>query len=192
MKRFSLLLVIVFSIGFVMSSSAQSGKEEKKEERKIEKAAKKAAKYRLDSTNNVGLKKLVETQAFVLEANTLYTKTGQSFILNSTTDFVGFDGKNSTIQLAFDQLIAWNGVGGVTLDGSIAKMEIVDDKKGLGFAINVTVRQKVGGVVTMIFRVSTDGNARVEMSGNFGERLTYQGRIVSLTETRVYKGTPRF
>ncbi|MCF6360589.1 MAG: DUF4251 domain-containing protein [Cyclobacteriaceae bacterium] len=132
---------------------------------------------------------MVATQAFVLEANTLYTRQGDSFVLNPTINFVGFDGKNSTIQLSFNQLVGWNGVGGVTLDGTIAKMEIVDNKKGLGFTINVTVRQNSGGSVTMIFRVSPNGNARVDMSGSYGERLTYQGNIVSLDETRVYKGS---
>ncbi len=185
MKRIILLLLIVFGSGLIIDSNAQSAREEKKKE----KAEKKAAKMKQDSINNDNLKIMVVSKAFVLEANTLYARTGQSFTLNSTTNFVGFDGKNSTIQLAFDQLVGWNGVGGVTLDGTIAKMEIVDNKKGLGFTINATVRQKVGGAVTLIFRVSADGNARVDMSGSFGERISYQGRIVPLAETRVYKGT---
>lgn len=188
MKRFIVLLVIVLGSSLIIESYAQT----KKEEKKKEKAAKKAAKIEADSISNANLKMMVASKAFVLEANTLYARSGQSFILNSTTSFVGFDGKNSTIQLAFDQLVGWNGVGGVTLDGTIAKFEIIDNKKGFGFTINVTVRQKVGGAVTMIFRVSSDGNARVDMSGTFGEKLTYQGRIVSLAETSVYKGTSLF
>lgn len=185
MKKYLSLLLLVFSFSIVIQSNAQSTKEDRKQA----KAEKKAAKMEKDSVANAHLKLLVLSQAFVLEASTLYARTGQSFVLNSSTNFVGFDGKNSTIQLAFDQLVGWNGVGGVTLDGTISKMEIVDNKNGLGFTINATVRQKVGGAVTMIFRVSADGNARVDMSGSFGEKLTYQGRIVSLAETSVYKGT---
>ena len=185
MKKIIVFLGLVFCLVCIIDSNAQTSKEERKEA----KAEKKVAKLKKDSIANSQLKALVMTQAFVLEANTLYARTGQSYILNSTTNFVGFDGKNSTIQLAFDQLVGWNGVGGVTLDGSITKMEILDNKKGLGFSVNVTVRQKAGGIVTMIFRVSTDGNARVDMSGTFGEKLTYQGSIVSLAETNVYKGT---
>lgn len=188
MKRFVLLLVILVSSGLVIESSAQSSKEE----RKIAKAAKKAAKFEKDSINSVNLKAVVASKAFVLEANTLYARTGQSYVLNSTTNFVGFDGKNSTIQLAFDQLIGWNGVGGITLDGTISKMEIADNKKGFGFTINISVKQKIGGMVTMFFNVSADGSARVDMSGSFGEKLTYQGRIVPLSESNVYKGTSLF
>jgi hypothetical protein len=47
-------------------------------------------------------------------------------------------------------------------------------------------------MTTMIFRVSSDGSARVDMSGAFGDKITFQGTIYSLEETKVYKGTPRF
>lgn len=188
MKRFVLLLVMLIGSGLLMEANAQSSKAE----RKAAKVAKKAEKFEKDSISSANLKAVVTSQAFVLEANTLFARTGQSFILNSTTNFVGFDGKNSTIQLAFDQLVGWNGVGGVTLDGTISKMEIADNKKGLGFTINISVKQKIGGMVTMFFNVSTDGSARVDMSGSFGEKLSYQGRIVPLSESSVYKGTSLF
>ncbi len=182
--KIAFILISMFLLSGI-SAQAQTAREKKK----MEKAAKKAAQMKQDSINNQRLKELVATKAFVLEAHTLYGRSGASFQLNSTTNFVGFDGKNSTIQLAFDQLIGWNGLGGITLEGTIGSMEIKDNKNGLGFSINATVRQKGGSVVTMIFRVSSDGNARVDMSGSFGERLSFQGIIVSLDETRVYKGT---
>ncbi len=188
MKKYSLLLIVLFCTVILSQSFGQTAKEERKQE----KAEKKAVKFTKDSISNQFYKTLVASQAFVLEANTLYDKSGKSFILNRSTNFVGFEGKNSTIQLAFDQLVGWNGVGGVTLDGTVSTMEVTDNKKGLGFTINVTVMQQVGGVVTMIFRVSADGNARVDMSGSFGERITYQGMIVSLAESTVYKGISRF
>lgn len=187
MKRlvFFMIIVSVFGTG---STYAQSFKEQK-EAKKQEKAEKKAVKKEEAKKNNERLLALVETKAFVLEANILYDKRGQSFQLNSTTNFVGFDGKNSTIQLAFNGLVGWNGIGGVTMDGEIVKMEVKENKKGLGFTINATVRQNRGGAVTMFFRVSSDGSARVDMSGSFGERLSFQGYIVSLEDTRIYKGT---
>ncbi len=188
MKKYSLLLIVLFSALILSQSFAQTAKEE----RKKEKAEKKAAKFKKDSISNQYYKSIAASQAFVLEANTLYAKNGKSFILNRSTNFVGFDGKNSTIQLAFDQLVGWNGIGGVTLDGIVSTMEIEDNKKGLGFTINVTVMQQVGGIITMIFNVSADGNTRVDMSGSYGERITYQGKIVPLAESTVYKGISRY
>lgn len=187
MKRIPILLVVVFSL-VVVECNAQSFKEQR-EAKKKEKAEKKAVKQEEARANTVKLLELVKTQSFVLEANTLYGKSGVSYPLSPNINFVGFDGKNSTIQLAFNGLVGWNGIGGVTIDGTIVKMEVKENNKGLGFTINATVRQKVGGVVTMIFRVSSDGSALVNMSGSFGERLSFQGYIVSLSNTSVYKGT---
>ncbi len=188
MKNISLVLVVIVSLALAFQSNAQSNSEKKK----MEKAARKAAKMEKDSIDNANLRALVETRAFVLEANTLYSRVGDSFVINPVTNFVGFDGKYSTIQLAFDQVVGWNGVGGVTLDGTITKMEIVDNKSGFGFTITANVRQNVGSTVTMLFRVSIDGSARVDISGSFSDRLIFQGRIVSLAETRVYKGTTTY
>jgi len=185
MKKYSLFIILFFSVVFMTESFGQSEREKKK----MEKEAKKAERHDQDSISNEHLKALVAKRTFVLEANTLYTRQGESFVLNPTINFVGFDGKNSTIQLSFNQLVGWNGVGGVTLNGTISKMEFTDNKNGFGFTIDAVVKQKAGGAVTLIFRISASGNARVDMSGSYGERLSFQGNIVSLEETRVYKGS---
>jgi hypothetical protein len=175
-----LLLLVV-----VNSGKAQSSKEDRQQAKRLKKEEQR--KIALENTEK--LIQLFENQEFVLEANTLYNRSGQSFQLSSTINFVGFDGKNSTIQLGFDHLIGWNGVGGVTIDGSIQNMEIKKNKKGAGFSATATVRPKSGGLITLNFRVGSDANARVDMTGAFGDRLSFQGQIVRLDETRVYKGT---
>ena len=124
MKAISLVLIMIILGG---SSFAQT-----KEDNKAAKKAKKEAKALQDKENTAALISLVESKKFVLEANTLFDRTGMSYILNSSLNFVGFDGVNSTIQLGFDQLIGWNGVGGVTIDGQITKMEIKTKKNGVG------------------------------------------------------------
>ena len=185
MKSTLILLVLLLSAGMV------SG-QETKEDRKANRKARKEDQKRIALENTEQLKLIVATKMFVLEANTLFDRGGMTFNLNPTINFVGFDGKNSTIQLSFNQLVGWNGVGGVTIDGTIKTIEITGKDNKPGFSINATVQNKTGGLVTMIFRVSSDGNARVDMSGSFGERLSFQGRIVALSQTTVYKGTPVF
>ena len=184
MKAISLVLIMIILAG---SSFAQT-----KEDKKAAKKAKKEAKALQDKENTAALISLVESKKFVLEANTLFDRTGMSYILNSSLNFVGFDGVNSTIQLGFDQLIGWNGVGGVTIDGKITKMEIKTKKNGVGFNIDAAVLNKGGGLVTMLFSVSSVGSARVDMSGSFGERISFQGNIVGLNKSTVYKATPIF
>lgn len=179
--------LVIIMLLFGVSVFAQT-----KEEKQAAKKAKKEARQEQDKANTAVLINIVESKKFVLEANILYDRYGVSYFLSSTINFVGFDGKNSTIQLAFDQLVGWNGVGGVTIDGKISSMEIIASDDGIGFSINARVQNKGGGLFTMLFRVSSDGSARVDMSGSFGERLSFQGNIVSLDKTIVYKGTPVF
>ena len=185
MKKISLL---VFMIVLSFTLMAQDNKEEKKAAKKAKKEKK--VEEALESSEK--LKSLFEIKQFVLEANTVYDKMGASLMLDPNLNFVGCDGKNSTIQLGFNQLAGWNGVGGVTLDGEIKKMEVTGKEGVPYFTVHATVQNKGGSVVTMIFSVSSNRTARVDMSGSFGEKLSFQGNVVPLGETTVYKGTPVF
>jgi hypothetical protein len=185
MKKLSILMIFLLlaGVGFAQDS---------KEDKKAAKKAKKAAQAEQNLANTAMLVALFETKAFVLEANTLYDKSKKSYVLSSNYNFIGFDGKYSTIQLSFIGLVGWNGVGGVTADGKIVKMETTVKEGKPGFTCSASVQNKGGNFITMLFRVNADGSARVTMSGNFGEQLSFYGNIVPLAETTVYKGTTRF
>lgn len=185
MKKIGILLVLIFSVNIVFGQESDTDRKEARKARKEE-------QKRIAMENSERLKAIIESKQFVLEAHTLFGKGGVTFNLSPTTNFVGIDGENSTIQLAFNNLVGWNGVGGVTLDGRVTKLEIKGKEDKPNFNVNVNVINNAGGMVTMIFRISSDGNARVDMTGTFGERLSYQGRIVRLSESRVYKGWTRF
>lgn len=179
-----IIMILVIGIGVF----AQSGGE-----RKAARKANKEAKLKEDKEKTDALIQLVETRQFVLEAQSLYGKQGAVFQLGNNLNFVMFNNEESTIQLAFNHLIGWNGVGGVTTDGRISDFKIKKNNKGTSFTINATVMNKGrSGLVTMIFRVSSGGKARVDMSGNFGSRLSFDGNIVPLSESRVFKGMTRF
>ena len=184
MRAISLIIIMVLLASSVFAQT--------KEEKQAAKKAKKEAKVQQDKENTAILIEMVKSKKFVLEAYTLYSKAGESFNLSSNLNFVGFDGENSTIQFSFGQLSGWNGVGGVTLDGEITKMEVNENKNGVGFTINASVSNKGGGIVIMTFSVNSIGNARVDMQGFFGDRLSFQGNIISLEKTIVYKGTAIF
>jgi len=183
MKKIGLLVIVLLLSGVVFGQT--------KAEKKAAKKAKKEAKLKREIANADTLVAIMESKQFVLEAHTLYDKKGQNYVLSPNINFVAFDGDNSTIQLAFQNLVGWNGVGGITLDGKVTLLE-VDRKPGeTSFNVNARVKNKGGGGMTMMFfRVSSEGFARVEMNGSFGERISFQGRIVPLSESSVYKGMP--
>ena len=184
MKKIGFALIIVL---ISVTAFAQT-----KAERKEAKKAKKETKLKEDIANAEVFIAIVQSKRFVLEANTLFDKSGQGYNLNSNINFVGFDGESSTIQLAFNQLVGWNGIGGVTIDGKISQMEVKQKDGSPTFTVDATVINNGGGMVTMIFRVSSNGSARVDMSGSFGERLSFQGNIVPLGQTSVYKGSSEY
>ena len=100
--------VSIIALVMVIATSAMA--QTTKEDRKAAKKAKKEEQERVAKENTEKLVQLFESKQFVLEANTLFDRFGRSFQLSSTINFVGFDGKNSTIQLGFNQLVGWNGV----------------------------------------------------------------------------------
>jgi hypothetical protein len=193
MKRFInpiRVTVLICVIGFMAAGSASA--QNSSDDRKAAKKAKKEEAEKLSVENTNKLYTLMEQKQFVLEANTLFDRSGMTYQLNSNLNFVGFDGKNATIQLAFEQLVGWNGVGGITLDGTIENAEVKKGKNDIGTTATINVRPKTGGMIRMVFRSSSDGNARVDVSGAYGDKFSFQGRIVSLAKTTVYKGTPIF
>ena len=93
---------------------------------KEEKKAKREAEFKAAKETNLAI---VQTQRWVLESGILYDRSGQSFILNSTLNFVMLDGDQTTIQLDLNALSGWNGVGGITFDGRVTKYEINEGKE---------------------------------------------------------------
>ena len=190
----AVLLLAIFSFCVLTSTYAQTEnpdtKNLSKEEKKALKKAKKEEEKRKREEALISYEKYAEAREWVLEANTVYGKRGESFQMNPTINFVGVDSENTTIQLSFDGLIGWNGIGGITLDGKIGKYQYSNDGK----SVNIIMSAMGSGLgnVDIILTVSGDGNGRATVSGNWGERITFQGKFVSLAESKVYKGTPRY
>ena len=84
MRAISLLIIMILVGGGVFAQT--------KEEKKAAKQAKKEAKVQQDKDLTTALIKMVESKRFVLEANILYSKTGDTFNLSSNLNFIGFDG----------------------------------------------------------------------------------------------------
>ncbi len=134
---------------------------------------------------------MFEKKSFVLEATTVYSKKGRSFQLNPSINFVKIDDGVGTVQLSFNQLVGWNGVGGITLDGNVRNYKV---KKAEGkmpsvqFDLNGTL-----GWATVRIDVNSSGIGRATINtGTSGARATFSGPIVPLSETSTYQGQTLF
>lgn len=135
---------------------------------------------------------IFEEKSFVLEANTVYSKKGRSFQMNSSINFVKLEEGVGVVQLAFDQLVGWNGVGGITLDGKVRNYVV---KKGDGTKMP-SVQFDMNGVLgwaTVRINVNSSGSARAVVDeGMSGDRITFSGPLKPFKDSNVYQGSTLF
>lgn len=188
----NLILILIFSL-FVPTLYSQDSlqtpteqqfnkemrKEKRKEERKAEEArAKKITKLMLDY------------HRFVLEANYISGRSGERFPVNSNLNFVMLDSTKAVLQLGSSNGLGSNGVGGITVDGTVSqyKVDTVKNKHGVSYTVTFYVSTDLGTYDLQLF-VSQSGNADATVRGNTAGELNYSGYLVPLSLSRVYKGT---
>ena len=185
MKTTTIALCLVISLAVINTSEAQEkqklSKKEKKELKKQEQL--KAKKEVVD---------LLNSRKWVIEAHTVFDRYNQSYQLNPTLNFVGINGEEGAIQLGFDGLIGWNGVGGITLDGKVTQYEVKVGKEKASPTVTLRFRGRGVGSATLFITVNSSKQATARVSGDFGGRITFAGIIKSLEESTVYKGQSLF
>ena len=84
-----------------------------------------------DSIAGVQAAAAVLNRDFVLEADQVTFKNGNTVFVNSSTTFISVKGNRAVVQISPSNFSSGpNGVGGVTVDGSISGMQRMVDKKG--------------------------------------------------------------
>ncbi len=171
----------VFSQSEQKSSEKEDMKQLKKEKRKAEKKAEE------DSIKQV-VTYMVENRRFVLEADYLSGRSGARVVVNSTLNFIMVDSAKSVIQLGSNTGMGYNGVGGITVDGTISRYELkkTENKHGCTYTITLFVNTDIG-TYDIVLWISQNGNANATIRGTTSGQLSYAGNIVPLEEARVYK-----
>ena len=184
----TLLIAFVFVLGaFSQEETQQLSKKEIKKLQKEQKMAEKAAEAeRMAEVTSF----MVHQQQFVLEADYLSDKYGQRVPVTPTINFVLVDSLVGTVQFGDAMAIGYNGVGGVTVDGRITKYEYsVIGKKEDSYSIRLILMSSIG-TYDITLMVNSQGYADASIRGNWSGQLNYHGKLVPLTLSRVYKGTP--
>ncbi len=176
---FSLILITINAS--VAQENKKQSRKEKKELRKLQQAEQKKV-----------IVELLTSKTWVIEAHTVFDRYNQSYQLNPTINFVGINGDEGALQLGFDGLIGWNGVGGVTIDGSVTKYEIKEGKENSSPTVSLRFQGRGVGSASIHITVNSSGQASARVSGDFGERITFSGMLRSIEESVVYKGQSLF
>ena len=142
-----------------------------------------------DSIAGVQAAAAVLNRDFVLEADQVTFKNGNTVFVNSSTTFISVKGNRAVVQISPSNFAAGpNGVGGVTVDGSISGMQQMVDKKGrttisfnvMGIGINAQIE---------IYMTPGTNQASATIYPNFNSNTVWiEGEIVPYENSDVFEG----
>ena len=131
----------------------------------------------------------VARKSFVIEADAVTFRNGARIIVNSMTNFIAVDGDRGVVQISPSDFSAGpNGVGGITVDGTVSNYQVTTDKKGvMHISMNVT-----GAVINASVDISLypgSDQAHVTVSPNFNSRtIRIDGTLVPYSSSRIVEG----
>lgn len=183
------LLVLCASCGVNSQYASSMTKEERDAQRREQKAKEQAE----DRAWHEAALQAVKERSFVLEADRIEFKRGRFVYVTPSTNFVSLDGDHAVVQLAFNTGYAGpNGIGGITVDGSVSGLDVKTDKKG-----NVNIKMMVQGTAisaSVNIRLTAGSNkATATVSPNFNSnRISFSGTLYPTSESNVFKGRSLF
>ena len=142
-----------------------------------------------DSIAGVQAAIAVQNRDFVLEADQVTFKNGNTVFVNSTTTFISVKGNRAVVQISPSNFASGpNGVGGVTVDGTISGQEYKVGKRGyatysfnvMGVGINAQIE---------IYLTPGTNQASATIYPNFNSNTVWlNGTIVPYENSSVFEG----
>ncbi|HNR43272.1 MAG TPA: DUF4251 domain-containing protein [Bacteroidales bacterium] len=133
------------------------------------------------------LNDLVTSRSFVVEADFLENKYGEKVPVSSSINFIMVNADEGVLQTGSNFRIGYNGVGGVTAEGTIGDYQVVKNPKNLSYNVKFHIVTNLGSY-DIFLTVFSDFRARATISGVTSAKLTYTGRFEDLSRSKVYKG----
>ena len=143
-----------------------------------------------DSLASVPARAALRNQDFVLEADNVQFRNGNTVFVNSNTNFISVKGNRAVVQISPSNFASGpNGLGGVTVDGTISGQEIRTDSKGritysmnvMGIGINAQVE---------IYMFPDSNSATATVYPNFNSNTVWlNGTIVPYENSNVIEGS---
>jgi hypothetical protein len=143
-----------------------------------------------DSLASVQARAALRNQDFVLQADNIQFRNGNTVFVNSSTNFISVKGNRAVVQISPSNFSAGpNGVGGVTVDGMVTDQQVRTDSKGrITFSMNV---MGIGiNAQVEIYMYPDSNQASATVYPNFNANTVWiQGTIVPYENARVIEGS---
>ena len=188
-----LFLTALLLVGCTMVMNAQTRKQRedaKREAWKQQRQEKKALELQQDSVSYYQAIEALKNGSFVLEADNVVFRNGIMRFVSSNTNFVSVNDGTGTVQTAFNNFVySPNGIGGVTVQGSVSGITMKQDKDGNVF-YNCSIQGTAISATLFIVLTGGTNQASVTVNPNFsGNNLTMNGYLVPFEESNVFQGT---
>jgi hypothetical protein len=154
---------------------------------KLTREEKKAAQKDQEYYNYQVLDTMIRNKSFVLEADFLENGYGVRRPVMSSINFIMVDSLKAVLQTGNDSRMGYNGVGGITAEGTISNLKVTKNQKSLSYFLRFTVSTPIG-FYDVAMNIYSFDHARAEITGLTAGKLIYDGRIQTLYNSRVYKG----
>lgn len=176
----SAILFLVFGLFLtIQNSNAQETKLTREEKKEARKAQMNRNFYILDT--------LLNKRYFVLEADYLENRYGQREPVTPNLNFIKVEGDRGVLQTGSNSGLGYNGVGGVTAEGTIDGWEMSKDTKNLSYSLRFGVLTNIGHY-DVLMNISADTRATATITGLWPGKLIWSGHLNTLDRSRVFKG----
>jgi hypothetical protein len=158
---------------------------------KVSRQDKKEARKAMMAENYRILDSLLTEKRFVLEADFLQNEIGERAPVASRLNFIKIDGERGVLQTGSDLRVGYNGFGGVTAEGDVVSWKILKDKKSLSYRVSFNLLTKIGAF-NVFMTVTSENRATATISGSTSGKLTWDGHLITINNSRVFKGMETF
>jgi len=180
-------IAVALILGMTIPVAAQQPQLSKKEQRKLLKEERRIAKEKEEERVAFLVDYMVTQGRFVLEANTMGDRRGNSWPVQSTLNFIASDSISGVIQVGNNQRLGSNGLGGTTISGNIVNYSYTKNEKRGTYTADYTLHTPIG-VYSVNLSVTKDGWGNATVQGNAGGAVVYDGQLILPQESMVYKG----
>lgn len=193
MKKVLLLAAVLLACcyGTADGQTRKQREDAKREAWRQERQQRKAIEAQQDSVSYLQAIDALQDGSFVLEADNVMFRNGIMRFVSSSTNYVQVNDGQGIVQTAFtDFSYNWspNGLGGVTVQGSVNGISMRRDKNG-----NVYYNFGINGVaISATASITLTGGtnqASIIVNPNFsGNTLTMNGYLVPYSQSDVFQG----
>lgn len=184
MKKLIGLMALLVASG--VTANAQDTPD--KLQRKTEQIQKKLQREELSKLAKEKLLQLANDRDIVLEATAIYGRHGFNATVTQN-NFVMIDSTGFVLQTSSPNFVGQNGMGGITIRGTITNYEVKPPSKDKSPIVVVAQVNTFGlGGGTLILRLNDPQNSSAIFTTNTGGTITFSGPVTSVAESSVYKG----